>query len=312
VLTNSGVIDSIGGSAIQTFASTLGSTIVNNGTIASRTTVLFLSTTANDTVINNGLIVGNSFFNGGNDFYDGRNGTSIGFVFGGDGNDTLFGGAGDDDLRGGSGNDFLLGGAGADNLDGGADFDFAMYNFGGAATVVLGNNALNGGAAAGDILTSIEGVTGSEFGDTIVGDGTANQLFGLGGSDAIAGGGGADIILGGAAGDILFGEAGADTITGGAGGDVIRGGIDSDTFVFGLGDNGDLYQQLNEGGALDKFDLRGYFDATGFAGTDPRDAGIMAIFQNGADADVYLYGGFAFRIAGVAAAAIDDSYFLFQ
>jgi hypothetical protein len=62
----------------------------------------------------------------------------------------------------------------------------------------------------------------------------------------------------------------------------------------------------------DGFDLRGDFDATGFTGTDPRAAGIMQVLQNGADTDVFLHGAFAFRIEGVVAAAIDDSYFLFQ
>jgi len=38
----------------------------------------------------------------------------------------------------------------------------------------------------------------------------------------------------------------------------------------------------------------------------------MQVLQNGADTDVYLHGAFAFRIEGVAAAAIDDTYFLFQ
>jgi hypothetical protein len=62
----------------------------------------------------------------------------------------------------------------------------------------------------------------------------------------------------------------------------------------------------------DGFDLRGFFDATGYAGTDPRGAGIMQVLQSGIDTDVYLYGAFAFRIEGVTAAAIDDTYFLFQ
>jgi hypothetical protein len=38
----------------------------------------------------------------------------------------------------------------------------------------------------------------------------------------------------------------------------------------------------------------------------------MQVLQNGADTDVYLHGAFAFRIEGVVAAAVDDSYFLFQ
>jgi hypothetical protein len=62
----------------------------------------------------------------------------------------------------------------------------------------------------------------------------------------------------------------------------------------------------------DHFDLRPYFDAIGYAGTDPRSAGLMQVLQNGVDTDVYLQGTFMFRIEGVVAAAINDSYFLFQ
>jgi len=79
-----------------------------------------------------------------------------------------------------------------------------------------------------------------------------------------------------------------------------------------MGDNGDLIQNFNEGGVRDGLDLRGYFDAIGYAGTDPRGAGLMQVLQNGADTDVYLSGAFMFRIEGVVAAAIDDTYFLFQ
>ena len=103
-----------------------------------------------------------------------------------------------------------------------------------------------------------------------------------------------------------------DLILGGAGGDVIQGGLGGDLIGFNLGDNGDLIQNFNEGGVRDGFDLRGYFNATGFTGTNPRAAGVMAVLQNGADTDVYLHGAFAFRIEAVVAAAIDDTYFLFQ
>ena len=41
------------------------------------------------------------------------------------------------------------------------------------------------------------GFVGSQFADTLIGDGTANQLFGGGGDDVLRGGGGADILRGG-------------------------------------------------------------------------------------------------------------------
>jgi hypothetical protein len=54
------------------------------------------------------------------------------------------------------------------------------------------------------------------------------------------------------------------------------------------------------------------FDATGYTGTNPRGDGIMQVLPNGGDTDVYIYGVFFFRVTSVAAAALDDSYFLFQ
>jgi len=38
----------------------------------------------------------------------------------------------------------------------------------------------------------------------------------------------------------------------------------------------------------------------------------MQVLQNGADTDVYLQGTFMFRLENVVAAAITDTYFLFQ
>ena len=63
---------------------------------------------------------------------------------------------------------------------------------------------------------------------------------------------------------------------------------------------------------LDTFDLRPYFDTIGYTGTDPRAAGLMQVLQNGADTDVYLQGTFMFRLENVVAAAITDTYFIFQ
>jgi Ca2+-binding RTX toxin-like protein len=191
------------------------------------------------------------------------------------------------------------GGASADYLDGGADFDLVRYDFATAAvTVNLANPAPNTGEAAGDVLLNFEGIIGSNFADMLIGDGAANTIHGGLGGDAIAGGAGGDTLNGGDGADVLFGQADADLIAGGAGGDIIRGGLGGDLIVFNVGDNGDLIQNFNEGGVRDGFDLRGFFDATGFTGADPRAAGILQVLQSGADADVYLYGAFAFRIEG--------------
>ncbi len=151
--------------------------------------------------------------------------------------------------------------------------------------------------------TQVGGVDGGAGSDTIYGGAGSDSLFGNLGVDMLYGGGGGDTINGGTEGDL---------IVGGAGGDVMSGGTGGDLFVFALGDQGDLITDLNAGGVRDGFDLRTVFDQTGFTGTDPRGAGILGVYQSGADTDVYLYGSFFFRIQGVVAAAIDDSYFIFQ
>ena len=105
--------------------------------------------------------------------------------------------AGNDVLTGGAGDDNLLGGAGADQLNGGAGFDAARYD--NATTGVVANlqTGINQGDAQGDIYNGIEGLAGSDFDDTLTGDGGSNALFGRGGNDVLAGLGGADALDGG-------------------------------------------------------------------------------------------------------------------
>ena len=87
------------------------------------------------------------------------------------------------------------------------------------------------GEAAGDVLTGIENLRGSAHGDTLVGDGGANELSGGAGADQLWGGEGADTLSGGAGADVLHGQGGADTFVfmDGGGMDTIVGwqdGID--------------------------------------------------------------------------------------
>jgi serralysin len=126
--------------------------------------------------------------------------------------DFLFGRAGDDRLFGRGGNDALFGGAGNDRLDGGAGFDTADYR--GAITGVNANlttGVASDGQGGTDRLISIEGLTGSRFEDTLVGDAGANTLSSGGGGDLLSGMGGDDLLRGG---------EGADTFNGGEGFDI--------------------------------------------------------------------------------------------
>jgi Ca2+-binding RTX toxin-like protein len=137
------------------------------------------------------------------------------------GNDVLIGLDGTDYLVGESGSDRLLGGRGADTLVGGDDTDYAEYSTSTAAVVVyMGWNAANSGDAAGDIFYGIEGVTGSNSNDVLVGDGSFNLLNGGAGNDWLDGGNNIDILSGGSGSDVLIGGQGNDHFTGGASNDI--------------------------------------------------------------------------------------------
>ena len=112
--------------------------------------------------------------------------------------------------------------------------------------------------AEGDILASIENVTGSRQIDTITGDAVPNvlkggagndtlngegendKLYGEAGNDTLNGGEADDMLMGGDGADILNGDAGADTLNGGAGNDDLTGGAGADTFVFAPGNGDDV------------------------------------------------------------------------
>jgi Ca2+-binding RTX toxin-like protein len=121
---------------------------------------------------------------------------------GSQGSDSLYGNAGANVLQGWGGADVLRGGAGADRLDGGAGIDTASYYSGTTGVVVsLASGLGSGGEAQGDILVSIENLSGSQGSDSLYGNTGANVLQGWNGNDA------------------LIGRAGKDTLTGGAGAD---------------------------------------------------------------------------------------------
>ncbi|MEE1657291.1 calcium-binding protein [Microvirga sp. CF3062] len=104
-----------------------------------------------------------------------RNDQYIGTAF----DDSLAGGAGDDILRGDGGNDVLDGGTGRNILNGGNGFDFASYASAASGVTVNLSTATN---PDGDTFISIEGVIGSGFADTLIGNGSAT-LSARGGDD---------------------------------------------------------------------------------------------------------------------------------
>jgi RTX calcium-binding nonapeptide repeat (4 copies) len=129
------------------------------------------------------------------------------------GNNTLSGLAGNDFLFGNAGNDILLGGIGADTINGGDGIDTAYYYYSSAAVSVnLTTGTGASGEAAGDRLTLVENVFGSNLGsDSLTGNTGANSLYGFGGGDVLNGGLGNDQLLGGLGNDTLTGGTGSDS-----------------------------------------------------------------------------------------------------
>ena len=135
-------------------------------------------------------------------------------VCGGNGNDTVVGGKGDDRIRGGPGLDSLSGRSGADALDGGSGKgDAAKFR---RATRAVTASLLAGTASGegADTLVGIEQLWGSNFGDTLTGDGSQD-------GNILAGGAGDDLIDGLDAADSIAGGEGDDTLDGGPGEDLL-------------------------------------------------------------------------------------------
>ncbi len=148
-------------------------------------------------------------------------GTVIETVIGGDGNDSITGGAEANQLAGERGDDVLRGEGGADRLDGGAGTDTASYfNSSGGVLANLVSGTGSAGTAQGDILISIESLSGSQGNDALVGNTYANTLQGWNGNDVLTGAGGRDTLSGGAGADrFVYGSAAQSLI--GAGSDLI-------------------------------------------------------------------------------------------
>ncbi|WP_260955505.1 retention module-containing protein [Pseudomonas citri] len=180
----------------------------------------------------------------------------------GDGNDILSAGSGNNTLHGGAGNDLLYSGAGNDLLDGGTGNDTASYAHATAGvTVNLGLLAAQNTFGAGtDTLTAIENLVGSNFNDTLTGDGANNRIDGGLGHDVLNGGGGDDLLIGGLGNNTLTGGSGADTFqwqAGNSGHDVIT------DFTPGV-DKLDLSQLLlGESGSTASLDDYLHFTVTG-------------------------------------------------
>ena len=95
-------------------------------------------------------------------------------------------------------------------------------------------NVNSGASSYGWRVRNFEHVVGTNYDDSITGDGAANNLNGRGGNDYIDAAGGNDLLLGGPGSDSMLGGAGNDTLIGGAGQDKMSGGVGNDRYRWSL------------------------------------------------------------------------------
>jgi Ca2+-binding RTX toxin-like protein len=114
--------------------------------------------------------------------------TSIENVIGSSFGDTLTGDANANTFQGNGGLDYINGGVGSDTVSYVANLVGVKVNLGAYSTG--SGNSWDGTSM--NILTSIENVVGSSFGDTLTGDSNNNTLNGGLGNDTLMGGMGAD------------------------------------------------------------------------------------------------------------------------
>lgn len=149
-------------------------------------------------------------------------GTGADSILGNTGNNMLVGNAGADTLDGGAADDSLDGGAGDDRLMGGEGSDIVDYRL---ASGALSLNLLAGAASGNDIgmdtLIGIEGATGGQGADSMIGNAADNNLSGNAGADTLDAATGSDSLHGGAGDDLLISDGLGDWIDGGDGNDVI-------------------------------------------------------------------------------------------
>ncbi|QFR03215.1 calcium-binding protein [Streptomyces phaeolivaceus] len=215
----------------DTLSAGIGCTLQTNGSVAcpvnlGTDTVVVNAGDGNDIITKTGNVRGELKGESGNDVINGGPSPGSNILNGGTGNDTL---------NGGVTFDMLVGGPGADRLSGGGGTtDLVNYLDSTSGVVVDIDNAADDGVGGeGDnVLTDVEFVYGSQFGDTLTGSAAGDILSGFGGNDLLVGGNGNDTLVGGAGSDSHSGGAGNDTldaVDGVFGNDSLNGGANTDT-----------------------------------------------------------------------------------
>jgi Ca2+-binding RTX toxin-like protein len=129
--------------------------------------------------------------------------------------ESVYGGSAADTLTGDALGNLFRGGGGADLIDGQGGLDAVDFRDKSTAVVLTLNGAINAvatvGGVAEDTVRNVEIVYGGLAGDTLRGDGLANQLYGMAGNDHLRGGGGGDTLVGGLGADAFVFLAIADS-----------------------------------------------------------------------------------------------------
>ncbi|MDZ8259261.1 calcium-binding protein [Nostoc sp. ChiQUE01b] len=174
------------------------------------------------------------------------------------GNDSFLGSVGDDSFLGSKGNDTINGGAGIDVLT------FKRFSEGVTVNLLTGKAITSYGTS---VISNVEDIEGSQYGDVLTGNSGNNQIQGFGGADKIDGGAGFDTavyfdatsavnvnlftkvvtggsgndtlvsierVLGSRFNDVLTGSGANESFLGGFGADTINGGGGIDTVEYGF------------------------------------------------------------------------------
>ncbi|MBG1261407.1 bluetail domain-containing putative surface protein [Nostoc commune] len=168
------------------------------------------------------------------------------------GNDSFLGSAEDDTFNGSKGNDTINGGAGIDVIS------FQKFSEGVIVNLSTGQAITSFGTS---VISNVEDIEGSAFGDILTGNSGNNQIQGFGGADRINGGAGFDtavyfdansavnvnlstgVVTGGSGGDTLIS---IERVLGSRFNDVLTGSNANESFLGGFGDD-----TINGGGGID-------------------------------------------------------------
>jgi len=207
-------------------------------------------------------------------------------IIGSNWNDTLTGSNVDNVISGYGGNDLISGGAGADTISGGAGVDHVLYWASPTGVAIdLEAEAGFGGDAAGDTLSSIENVDGTNWADALLGDAKANVFWSGNGMDVLNGRGGADEMHGGADNDTYYVDSSSDSVfeAAGEGADKV---FTSVSYTLAAGQEIETLATTNAAG-VGAIDLTG----NGFANLIQGNAGINILNGGGGVDTMVGFGG---------------------